>query len=764
MSGDAYQPNPLDTSKIKLSDELMGLAELFAENAHEVWARDRIAAGWSFGPVRDDVKKTHPCLVPYKELPENEKHYDREVALETIRTLISLGYKKEETDVDQMVDGGDLDVRAREVLNAIKSPDMTMARLRHLWERRLPIIWYRDVQIYRRAVDTALRLGEAFLAFDISVEGLSAFSNDLRLIQLQALSLARSGATRRANQMLEKLRQSGHQDEETLGILARTYKDFWTLATDPTEKQEHLRSSFELYYDSYEKNGGYYSGINAATMGLLYGETEKAKALARDTIEICKSTLDNISPDSGERYWLEATLAEAALVMGDMELAREYYRVSSRSGMSSVVVSRTRSQARMLLEHILGNPHELDDCFFLPSIAVFSGHMYDRPGRSEPRFPYEIEEQVKAEVRQALKSIHATMGYSSLACGGDFIFNEVLLEMGGEVNIVLPFPIEDFKRASVDILPGKDFSARFDAIMSNAASVTILSELGNANDGASYDFCNQAMSGMAVLKSRFLGMDTIPVVVWDGKQGDGVGGTSSFVDFWKDRLGIESKVISLQPFVQSWREAHPRPAQPVEPAEPKAPKTQAQVESAQAYPAQEIKALIFTDIVGFTRLSEVQIPLFVKHFLGRVSKLLQNLEEPALYSNTWGDAVTAVFGTVRMAGIFALRLRDMVTGTDWESLGLPQGLSIRIALNAGPVFPCYDPVLKRTTFNGSHVNRTARIEPIAAEGQIYASQAFAALATADGVKEFTCDYVGTKQLAKKYGAIPVFLLRETSVD
>jgi class 3 adenylate cyclase len=123
--------------------------------------------------------------------------------------------------------------------------------------------------------------------------------------------------------------------------------------------------------------------------------------------------------------------------------------------------------------------------------------------------------------------------------------------------------------------------------------------------------------------------------------------------------------------------------------------------------------------------------------------------------------VCCVFNEVRDAGVFALKLRDLVRGADWGQFGLPNELNIRIALHAGPVYACYDPVLKKMTYNGSHVNRTARIEPVAEEGQIYASQAFAALATAEGVAEFTCDYVGTKQLAKKYGAIPVFLVRPT---
>jgi class 3 adenylate cyclase len=178
--------------------------------------------------------------------------------------------------------------------------------------------------------------------------------------------------------------------------------------------------------------------------------------------------------------------------------------------------------------------------------------------------------------------------------------------------------------------------------------------------------------------------------------------------------------------------------------------------------SQEIKAMLFADIVGFTKLTEMQIPPFVEHFMGKVAELMAQMKHPPIHKNTWGDAVCCVFDHVAEAGIFALDLRDMVRGTNWNQWSLPNELNIRIALHAGPVFACYDPVLNKLTYNGSHVNRTARIEPVAEEGQIYASQAFAALATAEGVAEFVCDYVGTKQLAKKYGAIPVFLVRRTA--
>ncbi len=90
-----YKPNPISTDEIMLSKELLELTEQIAQNVHEVWAEGRIKEGWSYGEARDDQKKQTPCLVPYSELPEVEKNYDRNTALETIKLIVKLGYKIE---------------------------------------------------------------------------------------------------------------------------------------------------------------------------------------------------------------------------------------------------------------------------------------------------------------------------------------------------------------------------------------------------------------------------------------------------------------------------------------------------------------------------------------------------------------------------------------------------------------------------------------------------------------------------------------------
>jgi len=90
-----YLPNPIDTGSIELSDELVELTEKLAQNVHENWSKGRILEGWSYGKFRDDEKKTTPCLVPYSELTESEKEYDRVTAVETLKTIVALGYKIE---------------------------------------------------------------------------------------------------------------------------------------------------------------------------------------------------------------------------------------------------------------------------------------------------------------------------------------------------------------------------------------------------------------------------------------------------------------------------------------------------------------------------------------------------------------------------------------------------------------------------------------------------------------------------------------------
>lgn len=98
MSASTYTPAPLDTSGVVLTDQLLGVTEQLAENIHELWSQERIAQGWRYGPQRDDAKKEHPCLVPYDQLPDSEKEFDRNTAIGTLKTILKLGHRIEPGD------------------------------------------------------------------------------------------------------------------------------------------------------------------------------------------------------------------------------------------------------------------------------------------------------------------------------------------------------------------------------------------------------------------------------------------------------------------------------------------------------------------------------------------------------------------------------------------------------------------------------------------------------------------------------------------
>ena len=124
------------------------------------------------------------------------------------------------------------------------------------------------------------------------------------------------------------------------------------------------------------------------------------------------------------------------------------------------------------------------------------------------------------------------------------------------------------------------------------------------------------------------------------------------------------------------------------------------------------------------------------------------------YSNTWGDAIYAVITDAVSAASCALDLQDAIERLDPEAVGLPADLALRLGGHVGPIFPVTDPILNRQSFVGSHVNRTARIEPVTPPGAVYVTSPFAAALELAGATSFACDYVGQRPAAKDFGVAP----------
>lgn len=749
-----YTPKPLDTAGIELPGDILELSERLARNTHENWARQRLVDGWVYGPERSDARKEHPCLVPYEELPESEKQYDRNTALETLKVILLLGYsiaRRDEDDRDahaSSVDGEAADV-TRSAPQSLDKLDLNS--IFALWQSHDPEQWSGAPETYLNLGQRMLRSGEPLIAYDILSEGLKFWPKDVGLRQQQALALARSGATRKANLILAKLYEEGNMDEETVGLLARTHKDLWVRTLDSAEKERQLTLSYEFYREAYELTGGYWTGINAATTALLLGHRGEAARLAREVRAACLLDLKAVEERGGDRYWPLATLGEAALVTNDWAEAESWYMRAGEAGRGRFgELNSTRRNARLITETQGRDRKWIDNYLKIPTIVVFAGHMIDRPGRKPPRFPPELEGAVRAAMLDKLKSLNVGLGYASAACGSDIIFLETLLELGGEAHVVLPYNQSQFLEDSVEIVPGTRWRERFESVLERASEVLVASEQ-RMEGGVSFEYTNLLLHGLASIRAEQLETAMIPLAVWDRKQGDGAGGTASIVEHWQV-VGHAVEVIDLSKMLEEYCPTSVAVSAPPVQVRTRSP------ESESGLPTKMI-AILFADAVNFSKLTEDEIPRFVRSVLGTIGKLANNSDHHPIMKNTWGDGLYFVFESVKDAGQFALELSDRLAEIDWREKGLPGEMSLRVALHAGPVYSCIDPVTGQPNYIGTHVSRAARIEPITPPGQVYASQAFAALSAAQHVKEFTCEYVGRTPLAKGYGAFPTYHVR-----
>ena len=632
-----------------------------------------------------------------------------------------------------------------------------------IWRARDTAQLSQSVEIYRAIAQKILQQGEPLLAFDVVREGLSIFPADVRLRQLQGLALARGGATERANLILEELGSEGEADEETLGMLGRTYKDLAAHAKSPSHRASFLKRAAGIYAQAYEATGGYWTGINAATMNLLCGEIDRARELARKVRDEC---LKEIEDPSGDFYWKLAALGEAALILRDQSQAQEWYARAAAQGKDRYGdLQSSRRNARLILQHWNDDENWIDKYLKIPCVILFAGHMIDRPDRPSPRFPSELEPFVAKEIRNKINKLKPGFGFSSAACGSDILFIEAMLNIDAKVLVALPYEKEQFIHDSVDFVPGSDWRARFESVLARVARVIMVSTQRLEIGGVSYDFCNDMLLGLATIHARRLDTPLVSLAVWDGTPGDGPGGAASAVQNWQN-LGYEPEIVDLVKIVR--QEGRGPPATPRVVAATKGesrPETGAHGAAPSAESsgfASRIVAMLFADAVGFSKLAEPEVPRFVQHFLGAIAQLGETFSEWIMAKNTWGDGLYFVFSDVDLAGKFALRLVDLVATTKWNEKGLPADLSLRIALHAGPVYEFVDPITGSRTYGGTHVSRAARIEPITPPGQVYASEAFAALAVARRTTAFTCDYVGQTPLAKGYGTLPTYHVRQVN--
>ena len=580
-------------------------------------------------------------------------------------------------------------------------------------------------QAWIQRVGDAERRGELLSAFDLAEQGLEEHPGDLWLRHRAVLVLARAGSTAEALRRFDAYGLSSVDDADVRALRARIAKDV-ALASNGGGRRREASRAASMYREIFDATGGYYPGINAATLLLIAGDHTGSRELAT----LILGTLGREDVDS---YFVSATEAEAALLLGRRDRARVALARAARLHHGDHgSVATTRRQLRLVCQ-TLGLDTDVLSELAGPSVVYFCGHRIASDGTAS-RFPAAQEASVAARIAEAVDNDPPGFAYGSLASGADILFAEALLHVGAELHVVLPFAEREFVRSSV-AGAGPAWVDRFAHCLRAASSVTFATNDAYLEDDILFRYGSELAMGLALLRARFLDARVRQLAVWDGRPTGGAG-TAIDVSTWA-KHHHEAEIIPPSNEPPS-----------IEPTGGDAPRTAARV----------VRSLLFADVKGFSKLTDEQLPPFAEHVLGLMARVLDERGEAVAYRNTWGDALYAVFEDVLSAAACALELQEAMGSIDFGRYGLPEHLALRSGVHVGPVFSIRDPVLGVPAFMGSHVSRTARIEPVTPPGAVFTTEAFAAALELENSR-FGFDYVGHIPAAKDYGRLRMYRLR-----
>jgi len=584
------------------------------------------------------------------------------------------------------------------------------------------------------AVLQAERRGELLTAFDLAERGLDEHPGDVALRFHSVLALARTGSTTQAMRRFIELDLSSVDSEDAASLQARLTKDLALMATG-AERRRLARDASLAYRRICDRTNGYFPAINAATLSLLSGDASGARVLAGLALDLVAR-----SGDSG--YFAAATEAEGLLLIENEAGARAAIeRAAALAGDDFGALATTRRQLRLICEMIDTDPILISPLAG-PAVAHFCGHRIAAPG-AIGRFLSEDEEAVAALVAEAVARCPTGIAYGSLASGGDILWAEALMAGGCELHIVLPFSLEEFILTSVADA-GDRWIARFHRCLQAATSVTFATQDSYLNDDVLYNYNSQLAMGLALLRARYLDAEVHQFALWDG-DGDAVHvGTATDVAAWK-QSGHHCVVVDPE---CGSRRQHSGTEESVRAPPPPATRTVRRV----------VRSMLIGDIRGYSKLSEDQLVIFSRVVLGSFADVLAGYEESIEYRNTWGDALIVVFGDPTAAARCGLDLRDAMGALQREELDLPDYLDIRLSGHVGPIFPMWDPVMRKRSFFGAHIIRAARMEPVTPPGAVLVTEAFAAVLELSDSEDLSCEYVGHLPAAKDYGRLRMYSL------
>jgi tetratricopeptide (TPR) repeat protein len=321
---------------------------------------------------------------------------------------------------------------------------------------------------------------------------------------------------------------------EARGIEGGILKRRWLA----TRNQSFLRSAWTTYWEAYVEHRDHYPGINAAACALYLGNVDQSRSVATEIIQL-------LNGKKSRDQWEEASLAEAYLLMGNIEQASLHYGAAIDADASRTRdIAVMRAQARRNLKYLQRAVDALSKVF-PPArrAAAFTGH------RVGSKLPPDRVDSVRDRILDVLADQEVQFGFCSAASGSDLLFIEALISRSAEVEIFLPYARADFRRVSVG--PDATWQRRFDKALDTVGPDRIV-ELPNAvasdDDPSAYVKCNDAIREAARRTSKMLGEPPflLAVIAADAERHEVArGGAADAIHAWVD--SGERDVIRVDP-------------------------------------------------------------------------------------------------------------------------------------------------------------------------------------------------------------------------
>jgi len=593
-----------------------------------------------------------------------------------------------------------------------------------------------SIEEIKSQIISAQKTGDYLREYDLSQAALRDSPNDEFLQHCSVLALSRCNAKQRALDAFYAYKLHLSENQYVRALESRILKDlaFQSLTKEQpfaNIDKEKFSAAAITYHQEFGKTGSHYSAINAATLYMFAGDRDRAIELAGSAIEMARK-------DHGPKYFPLITRAEACILLGRPDVAAQFIaEAAMHKEINLLARARAHNQLRLICAYMetdagMEFDHDILEPLLPETVIHYCGHIFD-----QDRPLKEIDEQeISIRIESVIAGKHCMVAYGSLAAGADIMLAEAVLKLGGELNVWLPFGIDNF--CEVMVRPyGEGWAQRFHDCIEAASTVSCATESDFLGESSLFNFCADVAMGMAIMRANTLHSKLMQVAVWDQVVAIQRSGTYTNIAKWRD-LGHHSEIIPsplrFQPFVRRSEGDYPENRR-------------------------EPHAILFADVRGYSKLGDRDILWYYNELQPVLAKVIDEFRHEIQHLDTWGDAIFLVTEKASVAARIAVELNNAIAAIDQSGIDTDEPLLMRIGLHYGPVYKLYDHLMQSYTYSSNDVTKTARIEPVTPPGEIFGTEPFVAMLELEGEGWASFDYAGTIPSAKDFGAFRMFHVR-----